>query len=38
MVTDKIKAYLESHRGDFEEQLKELIRIPQRERPARSRS
>ncbi|APW62335.1 dipeptidase [Paludisphaera borealis] len=28
MGRDRIDAYLEAHRGDFEEQLKELIRIP----------
>ena len=28
MTMDRVSAYLESHRGDFEEQLKALIRIP----------
>ena len=28
MTMDRVDAYLESHRGDFEEQLKALIRIP----------
>jgi len=28
MSLDRIDAYLERHAGDFEEQLKELIRIP----------
>ena len=28
MAMDRVDAYLESHRGDFEEQLKSLIRIP----------
>ena len=28
MSLDRVDVYLESHRGDFEEQLKELIRIP----------
>ena len=28
MAMDRVEAYLEAHRGDFEEQLKALIRIP----------
>jgi acetylornithine deacetylase/succinyl-diaminopimelate desuccinylase-like protein len=28
MALDRVDAYLEAHRGDFEEQLKALIRIP----------
>ena len=28
MTMDRVDAYLEAHRGDFEEQLKALIRIP----------
>jgi acetylornithine deacetylase/succinyl-diaminopimelate desuccinylase-like protein len=28
MTMDRVNAYLDSHRGDFEEQLKALIRIP----------
>jgi len=28
MAMDRVDAYLEAHRADFEEQLKELIRIP----------
>ena len=28
MAMDRVDAYLEAHRGDFEEQLKALIRIP----------
>ena len=28
MTMDRVDAYLESHRSDFEEQLKALIRIP----------
>ncbi|MFO0949889.1 MAG: dipeptidase [Isosphaeraceae bacterium] len=28
MATERVDAYLEAHRGDFEEQLKQLIRIP----------
>jgi acetylornithine deacetylase/succinyl-diaminopimelate desuccinylase-like protein len=28
MAIDRVDAYLESHRGDFEEQLKALLRIP----------
>src|SRR5690606_34535258 len=28
MAIDKVDAYLETHRGDFEEQLKTLLRIP----------
>src|SRR5579883_2615460 len=28
MAIDRVDAYLEAHRGDFEEQLKALIRIP----------
>jgi acetylornithine deacetylase/succinyl-diaminopimelate desuccinylase-like protein len=28
MAIDRVEAYLEAHRGDFEEQLKALLRIP----------
>jgi hypothetical protein len=28
MGRDRVDAYLEAHRGDFEEQLKKLLRIP----------
>src|SRR5260370_23179481 len=28
MALDRVDAYVEAHRGDFEEQLKALIRIP----------
>ena len=28
MAIDRVDAYLDAHRGDFEEQLKALIRIP----------
>ncbi len=28
MAIDRVETYLETHRGDFEEQLKELLRIP----------
>ena len=28
MALDRVDAYLEAHRGDFEEQLKALLRIP----------
>src|SRR3982751_5398535 len=28
MAIDRVDAYLEAHRGDFEEQLKALLRIP----------
>ncbi len=28
MTVERVDAYLGTHRGDFEEQLKDLIRIP----------
>ena len=37
VTLDRVDAYLESHRSDFEEQLKSLDPHPQRQRPARPR-